>query len=65
MEVIKVEKQILAYNQEFKELDSTDLEEGICNNIEQERSEDVQQYSKELEFIKRELKEKVEEEANL
>nr|WP_026682287.1 hypothetical protein [Priestia megaterium] len=60
-----MEKQILAYNQEFKELDSTDLEEGICNNIEQERSEDVQQYSKELEFIKRELKEKVEEEANL
>ncbi|MGM0940267.1 MAG: hypothetical protein ACQEWU_04730 [Bacillota bacterium] len=34
-----MEKQILAYNQEFKELDSTDLQEGICNNIEQERSE--------------------------
>lgn len=46
-------------------IDSPNIIDGVCQNIEEKRSEDIRNYSKELEFIKKELKEKLEEEANL
>ncbi len=58
-----IEKQVL---QKIKSLMiSPSLIAAICSNIEQERSEDIKDYKKQLGFLEKELKEKKQEEAKL
>lgn len=58
-----IEKKVI---QKIKGLiNSPNIIEGVCQNIEEKRSEDILNYSKELEFMRKELKDKLEEEANL
>lgn len=44
---------------------SPNLVEGICNNLEQDRTEEIQFYNNELKFMNEELRIKLEEEADL
>src|SRR5699024_978141 len=44
---------------------SPNLVEGICNNLEQDRTEEIQFYNNELKFMNEELRRKLEEEADL
>lgn len=58
-----IEKQVLLKVKNL--MSSPILIEGICSNIEHERTEDIQEYMTQLGFLQKELKEKIEEEAGL
>ncbi|WP_235252352.1 recombinase family protein [Niallia circulans] len=58
-----IEKQVLPKVKGL--MNSPKLIDGICSNIEQERTEDTQKYMEELGFFQKELKEKLDEESDL